>query len=86
MKENGVEKLVKTNQYNVGDIVVSRIVVTSDRDVSFVRIKDLRASCFAPSSYMSGYNTNGAVYYYEEIDDASTIFFIEYLPKGTFFF
>lgn len=86
VKENGVEKLVKTNQYNVGDVVVSRIVVTSDRDVSFVRIKDLRASCFAPSSYMSGYNTNGAVYYYEEIDDASTIFFIDYLPKGTFVF
>ena len=35
---------------------------------------------------MSGYNTNGAVYYYEEIDDASTIFFIDYLPKGTFVF
>ena len=86
IKEDGKEKLVKTSNYNVGDIVVSRIVVTADRDVSFVSIKDLRASCFAPTSYLSGYNSNGSLYYYEEINDASATIFIDYMPKGTFVF
>ena len=86
IKENGKESLVKTNEYSVGDVVVSRIVVTSERDVSFVLVKDLRASCFSPASYISGYNTNRSVNYYEETKDASTNLFIDYLPKGTFVF
>ena len=44
----------------------------------------MRASALEPVNVLSGYKWQGGLGYYESTRDASTNFFISYLPKGTF--
>lgn len=69
-----------------GDKVITRLVVTTDRDLEFVLLKDLRASCFEPVNQLSGVNWKEGTVYYQTTKDASTQFFFNYLPKGTYVF
>jgi len=69
-----------------GDKVVSRLVITTDRNLEFVALKDLRASCFEPVSQRSGSEWKEGVCYYQSTKDASTQFFFSFLPKGTYVF
>ncbi|MCE5331547.1 MAG: hypothetical protein LLF95_05335 [Bacteroidales bacterium] len=73
-------KLVK------GDKVITRLVITTDRNLEFVALKDLRASCFEPVNQHSGCAWKENVCYYQTTKDASTQFFFNYLPKGTYVF
>jgi len=70
-------KLVK------GDKVITRLVITTDRNLEFVALKDLRASCFEPVNQLSGCEWKEGVCYYQTTKDASTQFFFSFLPKGT---
>ena len=69
-----------------GDKIISRLVVTTDRDLEFVALKDLRASCLEPVEQRSRMVWREGVSYYETTKDASTQFFFNYLPKGTYVF
>ncbi|NLO70978.1 MAG: hypothetical protein GX102_08620, partial [Porphyromonadaceae bacterium] len=69
-----------------GDKVITRLVVTTDRDLEFVLLKDLRASCFEPVTQISGTRWKEGTVYYQTTKDASTQFFFNYLPKGTYVF
>ncbi len=69
-----------------GDKVITRLVVTTDRDLEFVLLKDLRASCFEPVNQLSGTSWKEGTVYYQTTKDASTQFFFNYLPKGTYVF
>lgn len=73
-------KLVK------GDKVITRLVITTDRNLEFVALKDLRASCFEPVNQLSGCEWKEGVCYYQTTKDASTQFFFSFLPKGTYVF
>jgi uncharacterized protein YfaS (alpha-2-macroglobulin family) len=70
----------------VGDKVKVRIVLRVDRDMEFVHMKDMRASCFEPTNVISRYKYQGGLGYYESTKDASTNFFFDYLNKGTYVF
>ena len=70
----------------VGDLVRVRMELRADRDYEFVHLKDMRASGFEPVNSLSGYRYQDGLWYYESIKDASTNFFISYLPKGTYVF
>lgn len=70
----------------IGDQVTVRVEITSDRNLEFVHLKDMRASAFEPTSTLSGYNWKGGLGYYQSTRDAATNFFIYYLPKGTYVF
>ena len=70
----------------VGDRIVVRIVLTTDRDMEYIHLKDMRASAFEPVNVLSGYRWQGGLGYYESTRDAATNFFIDYLPKGTYVF
>lgn len=72
------------NTLQVGDRVVIRLVIRTDRDMQFVYLKDMRASCFEPINVISGLKWKNNAYYYEAIQDASTNFFFDYLVKGTY--
>jgi len=74
------EKLVK------GDKVITRLVITTDRNLEFVALKDLRAACFEPVNQLSGCAWKEGVCYYQTTKDASTLFFFTFLPKGTYVF
>lgn len=70
----------------VGDRVTVRIEIRVDRDMEYVHLKDMRASCFEPVDYLSGYRYKAGLGYYQGIKDASMNFFIDYLRKGTYVF
>jgi uncharacterized protein YfaS (alpha-2-macroglobulin family) len=74
------------NTLKVGDKVKMRIVLSVDRGMEFVHLKDGRAATMEPQNTVSGYKYQGGLGYYEETRDAATNFFFDYLPKGTYVF
>ncbi len=87
-KENNKSTMVPVEQTTIkkGDKIIVRLVVTTDRNLEFVALKDLRAACFEPVDQRSGFIWREGVAYYETIKDASTQFFFNFLPKGTYVF
>ena len=77
---------VSATTLHKGDKVITRLVVTTDRNLEYVALKDLRAACFEPVNQLSGYQWKEGVGYYQTSKDASTQFFFSYLPKGTYVF
>ena len=78
---------VKGNEtFKVGDQLSVRIVLTTDRDLDFVHLKDMRAAGFEPVTQLSGYNWKGGLGYYQTTRDVSGDFFFDRLPKGTWVF
>ncbi|WP_234736217.1 alpha-2-macroglobulin family protein [Tellurirhabdus bombi] len=69
-----------------GDVVKVRLILTTDRTTEYVHLKDGRASGFEPVVALSGYKYQNSLGYYETPRDASTDFFIQYLPVGTHVF
>jgi len=72
--------------FSVGDQLVVRVILRSDRDMEYVHMKDMRAACLEPVSTRSGYQYQDGLGYYQSIRDASVDFFISYLRKGTYVF
>jgi uncharacterized protein YfaS (alpha-2-macroglobulin family) len=70
----------------VGDKVKVRIELRVNRDMEYVHMKDLRASALEPTNVLSSYKWQGGLGYYESTRDASTNFFFDFLPKGTYVF
>jgi len=82
---------------HVGDKIKVRIVLTVDRDLEFVHMKDLRAAAFEPvlepvtygeggSKEISGYRYLEGLGYYQSTTDQAVNFFFDNLPKGTYVF
>ncbi|MEJ7737297.1 MAG: alpha-2-macroglobulin family protein [Chitinophagaceae bacterium] len=69
-----------------GDKVKVRIVLKVDRDMEYVHMKDMRASCMEPVNVLSAYKWQGGLGYYETTRDASTSFFFHWLPRGEYVF
>ena len=67
----------------VGDKITVKITFTSQQDMSFVFVKDLRAAGFEPIEQISHYEYNDRMSYYQSNTDTDMEFFIERLPKGT---
>jgi len=69
-----------------GDKVRVRVVITADRDMEFVHLKDMRAATFEPVNVFSQYKYQDGLWYYESTKDAATHFFIDWMPKGKYVF
>jgi len=78
-----------------GDKLKVRIVLSTDRELEFVHMRDQRASAFEPGSgnrdqetgsTLSGYRYQDGLGYYQSTTDASTDFFFDYIPRGTYVF
>ncbi|HLP06793.1 MAG TPA: alpha-2-macroglobulin family protein, partial [Opitutaceae bacterium] len=70
----------------VGDELVVRIELRTDRDMEFVHLKDQRGSGTEPVAVLSQYRYQDGLAYYESTRDTASHFFIDYLPKGTYVF
>jgi uncharacterized protein YfaS (alpha-2-macroglobulin family) len=70
----------------VGDELVVRIELRTDRDMEFVHLKDQRGSGTEPVNVLSRYRYQDGLAYYESTRDTASHFFIDYLPKGTYVF
>jgi hypothetical protein len=77
-------KLAPSRSLKVGDKLIVRLTIETDRAMEFVHLKDLRASGFEPMDVLSGYRWNGGLGYYQSTKDLATHFFIDYLPRGKF--
>jgi uncharacterized protein YfaS (alpha-2-macroglobulin family) len=71
---------------SVGDEVVVRIVLKTDRDMEYIHMKDQRGSGTEPVNVLSRYRYQDGLAYYESTRDTASHFFIDYLPKGTYVF
>lgn len=78
---NGVLPSVK-----VGDEMVCRVVLRTDRDMEYVHLKDYRGSGTEPVDVLSGYKFQDGLFYYQSTRDTATHFFIDYLRRGTYVF
>ena len=81
-----LEPVAENGVLHPGDKVKVRIELRSDRDLEYVHMKDMRASCMEPANVLSQYKWQGGLGYYESTKDASTDFFFASLPKGTYVF
>ncbi|MDP2914775.1 MAG: alpha-2-macroglobulin family protein, partial [Candidatus Aminicenantes bacterium] len=70
----------------VGDTLIVRIELRTDRDMEYVHMKDHRGSGLEPVNVLSRYKFQDGLAYYEATKDTATHFFIDYLPKGTYVF
>lgn len=85
-KGKALQPITDTEPLQVGDMAVVRLVVRADRDMDFVQLKDMRASCFEPVDQISGVQWNSGILCYRSSKDASTNFYFDFLPKGTYTF
>lgn len=75
---------VTEDKLRVGDKVVVRLTIRTDREMDYVFLKDLRAGCFEPADQISGTKFRDGVMYYQSPTDVSENFFFNRLPAGTF--
>jgi uncharacterized protein YfaS (alpha-2-macroglobulin family) len=75
-----------TGPLAVGDELVVRIELRTDRDMEYVHLKDQRGSGTEPVNVLSQYKYQDGLAYYESTRDTSSHFFIDYLPKGVYVF
>ncbi len=79
-----LKPLSEGGRLRVGDKVVARLTIRTDRAMDFVQLKDQRGACFEPIGSLSGYRWNNGLGHYMEIEDAATHFFFDHLGKGTY--
>jgi len=70
----------------VGDELVVRVELRTDRDMEYVHMKDQRGSGVEPVNVISRYKYQDGLAYYESTRDTASHFFIDYLPKGIYVF
>jgi uncharacterized protein YfaS (alpha-2-macroglobulin family) len=70
----------------VGDELVVRVELRTDRDMEYVHLKDHRGSGTEPVNVLSQYKYQDGLAYYESTKDTASHFFIDYLPKGVYVF
>mgnify|MGYP006281723165 CR=1 FL=1 len=85
-KEGPVLHRLDKAALRVGDELVVRIELRSDRDMEYLHLKDDRGSGLEPINVLSQYRHQDGLRYYESTRDTATHFYIDYLPKGTYVF
>lgn len=70
----------------LGDQVLVRLTVKTDRDIDYVTVVDDNSACFEPVEQTPAHHFEQGVGYYLEPKDAQTRLFFERLPKGTYLF
>jgi Bacterial Alpha-2-macroglobulin MG10 domain/Alpha-2-macroglobulin family/MG2 domain len=81
-----LEKLSEHSPLKPGDAIKVRIELRIDRDLQYVHMKDMRASCMEPVQVLSAYQWQGGLGFYQSVKDASVNFFFDYIQKGTYVF
>ena len=74
----------KLEQVRKGDRIHVRYTITADRDYEYVRLAAPRPAAAEPVQQISGYSYQGGLGYYRAIHDASTEYFVDHMPRGTY--
>ncbi|MFA6128481.1 MAG: MG2 domain-containing protein [Bacteroidales bacterium] len=82
--ERGSWTRVKIGQtIRVGDLVRIRLTVSSDRELSYIEIRDHLATGFMPVQVLSGYQYRSGLSYYQSREPESVVCYVSQLPKGS---
>lgn len=81
-----LETLKNNAGLKIGDKIMVRIIIQSDRDMEYIHMKDLRAPALEPGIQLSGYKWQDGLGYYQSIGDLAVNFYFDRLPRGTFVF
>jgi len=68
---------------HIGERITVRLVVSSDRELEYVHVKDPRAAAFEPVNIHEQRKGSGGVWWVESPREAATHFFFDRLPQGT---
>ncbi|MVN76898.1 hypothetical protein GO988_11240 [Hymenobacter sp. HMF4947] len=79
-------RITAATPLHVGEALVVRLVLRTDRELEYVHLKDQRAAGLEPLSQTSGYRYQNGLGYYESPRDAATNFFLSTVPRGTHVF
>ncbi|MBO7506351.1 MAG: hypothetical protein J6T67_03090, partial [Paludibacteraceae bacterium] len=89
VREDGkpiLKQISEGTKLSVGDKLVVRVTLRTDRDMDYVSLKDQRASCLEPTRQLSGYRCSEGTCYYQSPKDAAMYYFFDHLAKGTYVF
>ncbi|MBN2612523.1 MAG: carboxypeptidase-like regulatory domain-containing protein [Bacteroidales bacterium] len=85
-KGRAIEPVEADTKLVIGDKVIVRIELRTDRPMEYVHMKDMRAACFEPVNVISRFKWQDRLGYYESTKDASVNFFFDWVPAGTYVF
>ena len=71
-------------QCSMGSRVHIRYTITADRDYEYVCLRAPRPATAEPAQQLSGYRWQSGLGYYQAMHDASTEYFMDRLPRGTY--
>lgn len=83
-KERQIRPVSAEKPLKVGDKVIVRLTIRSDREMDYVFLKDLRSGAFEPAAQVSGSTYRDGLWFYQTPKDVSENFYFQRLPKGTF--
>jgi hypothetical protein len=79
-----LEELSAATTLEIGDRIISRLVITAAENYEYVVLKDNKAAALEVANQLSSYTYNNGLAYYRSPGDAATEYFFDYLPKGTY--
>lgn len=77
---------LKDEALRPGDLIRIRIVLTTDRAMEYLHMKDMRAAGFEPVDVLSEYKWQEGLGYYQSTRDVATHFFFDRVQKGVYVF
>jgi len=75
-------RLPENEPIGVGQRLRVRISLTTDRDLSYVELKDFLGTGCIPEKVLSGYHYKEGLSWYQARDPEAVIFYLSRLPKG----
>lgn len=77
------EPVTAANPMRLGERITVRLVVTSDRELEYVHVKDPRTAAFEPVNIHERRGGHNSAWWVESPRDAAEHFFLNRLPQGT---
>jgi hypothetical protein len=75
--------LLKGRTVHVGDIIRIKLTVQSDRELSYIEVRDNLGTGIMPVQVLSGYQYNAGLSYYQSREPESLVCYVSQLPKGS---
>ena len=66
----------------VGQVVRVRLTISSDRDLSYLELKDFLGTGFVPVGVLSGYHYQQGLSWYQAREPEAVLFYLHALPRG----
>lgn len=85
-KKEGIEfvEITPNQPINLGDIVKVQLIIKLNEDVTFMHLKDYRATGLEPKDVLSESKNQFGLRYYQSTKDAATHFFFDEITRGTY--